>query len=114
MTDDPPGADIAPTLLLDPDVLERPYDFYDRLRREAPVWRVPGTDIVTVASFQARPELSLLPGFMVEAVAVVPRGAWPGSCWPLYEVDYPAVEQYMDVEGSLEAHIARGPEVAHG
>ena len=68
----------------------------------------------SVASFQARPELSLLPGFMVEAVAVVPRGAWPGSCWPLYEVDYPAVEQYMDVEGSLEAHIARGPEVAHG
>jgi cytochrome P450 len=53
MTGELPGADIAPTLLLDPDVLQHPYEFYDRLRREAPVWRVPGTDVVTVASFQA-------------------------------------------------------------
>jgi glutaconate CoA-transferase subunit A len=60
--------------------------------------------------FQARPELTLVPGFMTHAVAVVPRGAWPGSCWPLYEVDYPAVEAYMDREGSLEAHLAHAPE----
>jgi glutaconate CoA-transferase subunit A len=66
-----------------------------------------------LASFQARPELTLLPGFMVEAVAIVPKGAWPGSCWPLYEVDYPAVEEYMDTKGSLEAHMARAPELAH-
>jgi glutaconate CoA-transferase subunit A len=65
-----------------------------------------------LASFQARPELSLLPGFMVEAVSIVPRGAWPGSCWPLYEVDYPAVERYMDTSGSLEAHMAQAPELA--
>lgn len=51
-----PGADIAATLLLDPGVIESPYAFYDRLRREAPVWRVPGTDIVTVASFAALAE----------------------------------------------------------
>ena len=48
-----PAAGIPATLLLDPEVLEHPYAFYDRLRREAPVWRVPGTDIVTVASFDA-------------------------------------------------------------
>jgi cytochrome P450 family 144 len=47
------GADIPATSLLDPDVLDHPYAFYDRLRREAPVWRVPGTDIVTVATFDA-------------------------------------------------------------
>ena len=63
-------------------------------------------------SFQRQPELTLVPGFMVEAVAVVPRGAWPGSCWPGYEVDYPAVERYMDTSGSLEAHMAEAPELA--
>lgn len=66
-----------------------------------------------VAAFQARPELTLVPGFMVEAVAIVPNGAWPGSCWPLYEVDYPAVEAYMDTAGSLDAHMDRAPEAVH-
>ena len=66
----------------------------------------------SVASFQERPELTLIPSFMVQAVAIVPNGAWPGSCWPLYEVDYPEVEDYMDTAGSLEAHMARAPEAA--
>jgi glutaconate CoA-transferase, subunit A len=66
----------------------------------------------SVTSFQERPELTLIPGFMVQAVAIVPNGAWPGSCWPLYEVDYPSVEDYMNTEGSLEAHMARAPEIA--
>jgi glutaconate CoA-transferase subunit A len=66
--------------------------------------------LVDEREFQARPELTLVPGFMTHAVAVVPRGAWPGSCWPLYEVDYPAVEAYMDREGSLEGHLALAPE----
>jgi len=59
----------------------------------------------------AQPELTLVPGFMVEAVAVVPRGAWPGSMHPLYEVDYAAVENYLrDEDGALEAHLAAAPE----
>jgi glutaconate CoA-transferase, subunit A len=42
---------------------------------------------------------------------VVPRGAWPGSMHPLYEVDYPAVEGYLtDAPGALEAHLASSPE----
>lgn len=68
--------------------------------------------LAPVASFQERPELTLIPGFMVEAVAVVPRGAWPGSCWPLYGVDYPAVEEYTRSAGLPEAHLAAAPE--HG
>ena len=67
--------------------------------------------LAPVESFQERPELTLIPGFLVEAVAVVPRGAWPGSCWPLYPVDYPAVETYMQSEG-LEEHLAAAPESA--
>jgi cytochrome P450 len=46
MTEDLPG-----TLLLDPPVIANPYPFYRRLREEAPVWRVPGTDIFVVTSF---------------------------------------------------------------
>ena len=66
--------------------------------------------LAPMATFRERPELTLIPGFMVEAVAVVPNGAWPGSCWPLYEVDYPAVEEYMQSNGLPEAHLAAAPE----
>lgn len=66
--------------------------------------------LAPVETFRKRPELTLIPGFMVEALAVVPNGAWPGSCWPLYEVDYPAVEDYMRSESLPEAHLAAGPE----
>ena len=72
---------------------------------------------VPVEAFRQRPELTLVPHFMVEAVAVVPQGAWPGSCWPHYEVDYPAVEAYLaDGDEALQAHLANAPEareVAH-
>jgi cytochrome P450 len=37
--------------LLDPAVLQDPYDFYATLREQAPVWRVPGTDVVVISSF---------------------------------------------------------------
>ena len=66
--------------------------------------------LASVASFRARPELTLVPSFMVRAVSVVPHGAWPGSCWPLYEVDYPAVEAYLETELGLDTHMARAPE----
>jgi len=67
--------------------------------------------LAPVETFKERPEMTLIPGFMVEAVAVVPNGAWPGSCWPYYEIDYPEVESYMDEAGSLDAHLARAPEL---
>jgi cytochrome P450 len=44
---------LAPDQLLDPAVLEDPYAFYRQLVAEAPVWRIPGTDIVLVSSFDA-------------------------------------------------------------
>lgn len=68
--------------------------------------------LAPLQSFLDRPELTLIPSFMVQAVAIVPLGAWPGSCWPLYEVDYPAVERYMDTDGELAAHLAAAPEAA--
>lgn len=48
-----PTAPASATLLLDPDVIEDPYAFYAALREHAPVWRVPGTPVVVVTSFEA-------------------------------------------------------------
>lgn len=68
--------------------------------------RVVDTEIFTDA-----PEATLVPHFMVEAFAVVPNGAWPGSCWPLYEVDYPAVEAYLPSDSeALCEHMKNAPE----
>lgn len=41
------------SLLLDPAVIDDPYPFYRRLQDEAPVWRVPGTDVFVVSSFES-------------------------------------------------------------
>lgn len=63
--------------------------------------------------FVETPEATVVPYFLVEAFTVMPRGAWPGSCWPAYEIDYPAVESYLEPgEAALDAHLARAPEVA--
>lgn len=68
--------------------------------------------LAPMASFRERPELTLVPDFMVEAVAITPCGAWPGSCWPDYPVDYPAIDGYLadSSDTGLEAHLARAPE----
>ena len=42
---------LTASMLLDPAVLQDPYDFYATLREEAPVWRVPGADVVVISSF---------------------------------------------------------------
>lgn len=43
--------DISGTRLLNRDVLDNPYPFYRQLQRDAPVWRVPETDIFVVTRF---------------------------------------------------------------
>ena len=88
--------------------------FWDHpLTRAAKRVLVTAERLVPTAKLAARPELTLVPGFMVEAVAIVPRGAWPGSMHGEYEVDYPAVEGYLD-KGSdaLARHLAIAPESA--
>ena len=44
---------LIPEMLLDPAVLEDPYPFYRQLVAQVPVWRIPGTDVVLVSSFDA-------------------------------------------------------------
>lgn len=85
---------------------------WDRIMtRAAKKVLVVAEELLPDESFRERPELTLVPHFMVEAVAVVPRGAWPGSCWPLYEIDYPAVEAYVaETDSNLSRHLAAAPE----
>jgi cytochrome P450 len=49
---------IPGTLLLDSETLNDPYSFYRRLREHAPVWRVPGTDVFVVSTFELLVEAS--------------------------------------------------------
>jgi glutaconate CoA-transferase subunit A len=88
--------------------------FWDHpLTRAARRVFVTAEKLVPTRALAAQPELTLVPGFMVEAAAIVPRGAWPGSMHPLYEIDYSAVEAYLkDEPGALEAHLASAPETS--
>ena len=82
-----------------------------RFTRAAKRVLVTAERLVPTERLAAQPELTLVPGFMVEAAAIVPRGAWPGSMHPDYEIDYPAVETYMkDEPGTLERHLSSAPE----
>lgn len=87
--------------------------FWDHpITRAAKRVLVTAEKLVPTERLAERPELTLVPGFMVEAFAVVPRGAWPGSMHPEYDIDYPAVERYLsDAPGALEAHLAEAPEL---
>lgn len=68
--------------------------------------RVVSTDV-----FRDRPELTLVPHFMVDSISVLPRAGWPGSCWPHYEVDYEALDAYLDnSESALNTHLNDAPE----
>ena len=86
--------------------------FWDHpLTRAAKRVLVTAERLVPTATLAAQPELTLVPGFMVEAAAIVPRGAWPGSMHPDYEIDYAAVESYLrDEAGVLDVHLAAAPE----
>src|SRR4029077_10444737 len=44
---------LSPQLLLDPKVIDEPYDFYRTLVETAPVWKVPDCDVVVASSFEA-------------------------------------------------------------
>ena len=69
-----------------------------------------GRTLVDTSVFRRTAGSDLVPYFMVEAFAIVPRGAWPGSCWPHYEIDYPAVEAYLEPgRSALASHLARRP-----
>jgi cytochrome P450 family 144 len=52
---------LTASMLLDPAVLQNPYDFYATLREQAPVWAVPGTDVVAISTFALLSEAVVRP-----------------------------------------------------
>lgn len=67
--------------------------------------------LVPTEELARRPELTLVPGFMVKAASVVSQGAWPGSLAPYYDVNYGEVEKYVNAPGDdLGSHLAAAPE----
>src|SRR5687768_10173168 len=63
---------------------------------------VTADEIVPTAVFEAAPERTLIPHFLVTAVVHAPGGARPTSCYPLYDVDDEALRHYMEVSGTPE------------
>lgn len=92
-------------------VLGSPY--WDRaITRAARRVLVTAERLVEPEELRRRPELTLAPGFMVEAAAVVPGGAWPGSVYPDRGVDVAALRSYMEPgEAALRRHLESAPEV---
>lgn len=62
--------------------------------------------LVPVSETAAHPERTDLPGFLVDAVVVSPRGAWPHSCAGEYEHDEAFLKAYLAATGSDEAYQA--------
>ncbi len=86
---------------------------WDRIMsRSAKSVLVVAENLVDDAVLTDNPETTLIPYFMVEAFSIVKNGAWPGSCWPDYEIDYPAVQTYQNRDDeSLQAHMNAAPEL---
>jgi cytochrome P450 len=67
---------LSATLLLHASVIDDPHPFYRRLVAEAPVWRVPDTEIVIVSSYSAVTEVvSRVDDFSSNLHAILYRGA---------------------------------------
>lgn len=68
--------------------------------------------LVSTERLREQPELTLVPGFLVTAAAVIPRGGWPGSVHPDYGIDRDAISAYMlDQPNALRLHLEAAPEV---
>jgi glutaconate CoA-transferase, subunit A len=63
---------------------------------------VTAEEILPTVEFEAEPERTLIPHFMVRAVVHAPRGAWPAGCLPLYDVDDEAMRHYLELSVTPE------------
>jgi glutaconate CoA-transferase subunit A len=65
---------------------------------------VTAEEIVPTEEIARRPERTVIPGFLVDAVVEVPFGAYPGECHGLYEADFAHFDEYVAAvdEGGLD------------
>ncbi|WP_395068058.1 CoA transferase subunit A [Paraburkholderia silvatlantica] len=84
---------------------------WDRIMSRASKSVLVVAEAVSDENFADQPELTVVPYFMVQHYAIVKNSAWPGSSWPSYAIDYPAIEAYLeDCADSLARHIDAAPE----
>jgi glutaconate CoA-transferase subunit A len=62
--------------------------------------------VVHPDELRGQPELTTINDLNVAAVVEAPRGAWPGACWPAYDIDHEAVRAYVDAARTPEG-VAR-------
>ncbi len=68
---------------------------------------VTAEQIVAGHDLAAQPELTAIPGYLVEAVVEAPRGAWPLSCAGLYDYDHAFLAAYVDAARADDAAYQR-------
>jgi glutaconate CoA-transferase subunit A len=78
----------------------RAFDF--EMTRAAKGVIITAEDIFPVGHFSEEPELTVVPGFMVQAVVHVPGGAGPCSCHPIYGIGEAEMRRYMDLSQSAD------------
>lgn len=66
--------------------------------------------LVDGAAFAAEPDRTDFPGFLVDAVVVAPRGAWPTACPHAYPPDEAFLADYLAAAQTAEGfeHFLRG------
>ena len=69
--------------------------------------------IVDGAVLAAQPELTAIPGYLVEAVVEAPRGAWPLSCAGVYDYDHAWLAAYVEAARADDAAFQRFIEQHH-
>ena len=73
--------------------------------------------VVSQDTLRGQPELTTINDLNVAAVVEAPRGAWPGACWPAYDIDHEAVRAYMQAvrtPAGLAQMLAETEAVDHG
>jgi len=69
---------------------------------DADIARAAGTVLVTTEEIigedevRTYPDRTVIPGFLVDALVVVPFGSYPHECYGLYEADYDHFQEYTD------------------
>ena len=73
------------------------------ISRAATTVLVTAEEIVPEEEIRRHPDRTIIPGFLVDALALVPFGSFPHECYGLYEADYDHFEGYtaaINAQGS--------------
>jgi len=77
------------------------------IARAAATVLVTTEEIVPEEETRRHPDRTVIPGFLVDALALVPFGSFPHECYGLYEADF---EHFADYTGAIDARGARAVE----